>query len=309
MTRDLARALDEEFAACTPPTAITRELIIHRGRRVRRRRRLALGGGTFGLVAGVVAAALVLAPVAGVPIEPPVAIAQPEFPLPELDPDEEYFWVPSVADGRVTPDTAKLDKAYLEHLAAFGRPLVTAGANPITRYTYTLGHGDAEFLDPNAYSSPVYFGGDVGVTATDGEYMDSIHVRLSAKGSFLPGAGQPKGPNPNAPVPYLVPGCEDYTFDRHLGAPSEIDFECAERTGPNGERMIVVTRVKTAGGGEQWMKERFVVVYRLDGTALTVTDDLVRIDGAQADLRDAGFGLSEEDLVALALAMPDLLVR
>ena len=320
-TRELGRSLDAEFAASTPSSAITGDAIIHKGRKVRRHRRLALAGTGAAVVAAAVAVALAVPGVmseGGTDDSGPIGeavVEQPAFPLPELDPDKGYYWMPLVSGSAPTDETRTLDAAYREHMATLIDGLVTSDLKPMQRYERGIesqavddAEGNNELLP---YSAPLYYGGGAAVRSEDGEHQDTVTVEVSAKGSFLPGPGQPFGANGGAPAPYLVPGCEDYSYNGHGIEENRlsVDFECSTSTGPDGEQVLSVTHLLRAAGGELRSVRQYVVVYRLDGTAIVVTDNLEAIGQEVADLRGVEPGLSEQDLLALALAMPDVVVR
>lgn len=331
MTRELARVLDEEFAELTPPSAMTGRAIVQKGRKVRRRRRFAYGGAGVAVVAAL---ALLLPPMlpGGAPADsadpPPYSyVDQPEFPLPELDPDAGYVWHLG-NDGIRTPETAAVDAVWLERVRAIegakayvhtpeavGEPLTDANYPGITRHERELmiRHGTGYSRIPGGgFQVPYYQGGEVVLDFGNGDWSERLMVEVYAKGSFLPGPGQPaphmSGPD-RTPGPYAIDGCEDYSVDVDGGLTLSVHYTCTETAGPAGERVVVVESKVAYSPGDQVDPEIAVALYRGDGTAVVVRDALTSIEETRSPQGPREFGLTPEDLLELALWIPPVLVK
>lgn len=332
MTRDLRRSIDEAFATMTPPSAITRDVIIHKGRRLRRRRRFAFAGGATSVVAAVTA--LLLAFPVGGSTPPPAGVTQPEFPLPTMDPDADYVWSPMTGLEPVTDATAATDDAWRAAFAAAAAetgadvyvnvdpsaptgaewvPFSEAGYSPVVRRENRLfrvvgGSTWAPDLEETGYVAPYFWGGDLALSRDPGQQADVLSVRVLANGSFLPGAGQPYSSPVDPPAPYAVAGCEDYTYHLDAGSsPIAVDYTCADLAGPAGERVLVVETALAKETGT-FHRELAVVLYRADGTAVVVQDSLTSFDIFRpATLPDATI-LDAARLLDIALAMPSVVV-
>lgn len=355
MTHDLASGLDAELDASSPPTAITPQALIHRGRR---RRAVRTGGLATGLAAVVAGAVFLTGAIGGggtVPSGTATDAAalsgkdrpipdQPAVTLPELEPGALYAW------GKAGPPTdtaegAQLSAALLAFLTSHDVPNMRLNPpDPANREP----SGDADGLtvdlsqkvpmtpenypgmkryddaldkwteyDPGAltatdigYSQPVYAWGDgasLYVGDDDGgTYEQSFDVKLTPKGGYVPGTAVHKGMLPTlGAAPYLTTGCEDYTFDGQFDG-TKVRYDCKDLTTPSGEQALLVD--ETVGADHTSMRFRTLVVYRADGTALTVTLGIVlraALGDRPADYLDTkAFQFTGDDLVALAEALP-----
>lgn len=328
MTQELARSLDEELAALTPPSAITSATILHKGHKAVFRRRSAVGGAIASGIAAVVAVAVLVAP--GAPPDDrgtfgEAAAPQPAFPLPALDPGTDYVWHDPYGDPQITDATEETTKAWhaavaeIEGATLYAHadngdwvPLTETNRNPITRDERDMYRivGDQKTdpdTEPVGYAAPYFNGGDVALAFGGSVLADSLWVSVHANGSFLPGAGQPYGNSTDEAAPYLAAGCEDYGYQGHDEVVATVDYTCAESTGPGDERVLTV-RTLMARDGLVFHRELTVVLYRLDGTAVVVTDQLTDISKTRTSMAEADLGLTPENLLGLALALPSVTV-
>ncbi|GIG67263.1 hypothetical protein [Phytomonospora endophytica] len=331
MTRELARALDEEFAALTPPSDLSGTAIVQKGRTARRRRRGAFGGALAG-VAVLVAGALLsgLLPLGGTTPPPPGEIAQPDYPLPAMDPDAGYVWHRSGGVDQVTDATAAIDEAWR---AAFTAAAAETGAELYVNIDDSAPTGaewvpfsEAEYrrvvrrenalfrivggttwnpeLEATGYVIPYFWAGDLALSRGPGQQADRLSVQVLPKGSFHPGAGQPLGAPVEPSAPYAVAGCEDYTYRLEPGSsPFEVDYTCTDGAGPGGERVLAVETV-IANETSAFHRELTVVLYRLDGTAVVVEDSFVSFDAHRPGSLPDATALDAARLLDIALAMP-----
>ncbi|MEV0647662.1 hypothetical protein AB0I28_20575 [Phytomonospora sp. NPDC050363] len=331
-TSELGRSLDAEFAELTPPSAITGESIIHKGRQVRVRRRLFGGGAVMAGLAAVVAAVLVVPgllpgsvdPDAARPPYPPVD--QPEFPLPELDPAGMYVWFPR-EDASRTPETEAISAAWLESVLAIDgaiaysyegedptspwQPLAEDNYDHVLRSWRALAvtypsdpEGFFRPLDSGEYLAPLYSGGSVALVFADGVWPEELSVEVHAKGSFLPGVGEVDSRSDWEQAPYVVHGCAGMDDD-----PNVLSYSCTNSTGPNGEAVATVEYSMARPSGVA--SRRQVALFRTDGTAVVVSDSLTPLseDVGIIDGQGGDFVLTGEDLLDLALGIPPVPVK
>ncbi|GIG67269.1 hypothetical protein [Phytomonospora endophytica] len=337
MTKDFGPALDRELDTASPPTAITADGIIHKGRR-QGANRVAYTG-TASVIAVFLAAGLVFQLVGGGPgggpdgaQASPSASGEPDppgqvaFPLPDLPEDKEYGWIGGGGDPNDT--TRGLTDQWWAALSAVeGAEVLTSGENdPMVPVTDRVDFPDIVrgveglFEDLNVggsgfskgpatgYSRPFYTMNDWPMLQFDGELgPDVLEIAYYPKGSYLPGARtQPGGSY--ADYRHLTEGCEDLTYNAQGRAGWTTGFECAESDGPGGER--VLSMEITTNNPSRTSEHRYnrVVVYYPDGNAVVITDHAPswqeRDDGHNATLSGTSPGLGTDELAALAFRIP-----
>ena len=339
MTHDLGRRLAEQLDDAAPPLGIDAEILAAVGRKRMRAKRFTVGGLTAGVAA--LAAAAVVLPAAfgsgggpGPAADPSDAASafdeQPSFPLPETDPDTLYYWT-AAGPVTATAETERLEEALWEFLQGEGLELKTDGEDgdrfvPVTRENFP-GFGRVEqrlamrgdHWEPIDYVQPVYvLGTDLFLQYDpDGRYSDQLGVTFTPKGGYLPGPGGGEafeGYPAEGFAPHLYAGCEDFRFDAQTstGNAWKADFTCTQTTTGGGEAVDVAELVMNNPTGVSY-RVLTVTVYRADGNAVTLTDRMMHhlVDDAPnlADLATTGYALDADALIALAEALPDVIVK
>ncbi|GLZ81657.1 hypothetical protein Afil01_64640 [Actinorhabdospora filicis] len=133
---------------------------------------------------------------------------------------------------------------------------------------------------------------------------DSFRLEYYPAGTFLEGGRNASfGLAPDdTDVRYLAPGCEYREYTGPSGPVRGADYACAEATGPNGERILMVTAT-TADRDITYNNYTVAVLYLPDGTAIKVGD--YAWDWSQ----DGHTGLTARQLADLLLAMPRVPVQ
>lgn len=346
MTENLSERLAEQLDHGAPPLGITADAMAAKGRKRVRARRFALGGGLTAGVAVIAAAALVLPAAFGggggsapadVPADVPVNAAeapaeeQPSHPLPPIDPDKFYDWT-STGDGASTAETEQLTDALWEYLAGKGldlKQLVEPGDKfvTVTRENFPEflrrinelmedtpdGNGESSPV-PNGHTQPAYEYGNLIVQySKDKQYTDTLSVKVSPKDGYLPGPGQPERGVDTQYVPHLFAGCEDIEYGGQSVDAWKTDFTCSDATTSTGEQAAISEALVINPYGTGAYRSLTVVVYRADGSAVTLTDTMQLQDThvAVADdyLEKKKFALDTDALIALAEALPNVIVK
>ncbi|MGH8794004.1 MAG: hypothetical protein ACRDXX_15330 [Stackebrandtia sp.] len=346
MTEDLKNLLDEASGDDRPAFADPDDLVTRGRRRVRRKNAGVIGSAALG-VAAVTAGVVMLPAVFAGPTDDGArpddrnqaadADEQPEYPLPELDPDGDYNWIVASGDPKTNEDTEVLTEAlwsyfddYLEDLdpELFGEDdrveVVDPDTDePIDRDDYPSLSRYNKLLDGEDYQAPVY-----GFSSEDDMIDESGGVRLRfpeghvgtdqilkvefhSKGSYAEGeVYRDEDSFLDPAVPYLTPGCGDKgeTADDGSTTTLRYTFECAGGEGDNLARGVNLTVTPKDDDSEAY-ESNTLVVYGADGNALVLTMFPVgfpadenpaewTIDEGQS----AGLGLGELNMLALALA-------
>lgn len=343
MNHPIRERVSAELSGAVPLSTLDEDGIVRAGRRRAGARRIGFVGafalGLAALTGGIVA----LQPGGGTAPVEAASQEQPSYPIPGLDVNRQWAWrLDGLTDGRPEPTrtdaTRKITDALWTWIEGRDDLAVTRydpAANtyvPVTRETFPDVVRDIQSLydvtdgaeTPQGYQRPVYrlgesvygqehddlswtFAENAGANVMD----ESVRLAYYPKDSYLYGAQSSHYGDPSQPAPHeLVAGCEDYSYDAGEYAPRVGSFDCAESTGPNGERVIVVDWTETTGTTSH-RTSRTVVLYRADGNAVVVSDSAytsthsAAIDAVPADPR---LTLGAEDLVGLAAAMPDVVV-
>ncbi|ADD43512.1 hypothetical protein [Stackebrandtia nassauensis] len=318
MTEQIKAMLDEAARFDEPPSGINGDDVVVKGRKRNRTKRLGLAGGATLSVAAVTALALVLAPTAGGTEKgdnaAADAIEQPEFELPDLDakPGDKFEWMPK-EDGKAGPtdETREFDAAFWEYLEdnfdqvdvapdmkkVKFEPLTDTNRTEMTREHMWVNYVDGEQVPVPVYHDEIpWYRLQANLSLDREGVADFIDVTVHPKGSFEPGPGEDYGYR------------NLYTCDRREAGPgghqpAEADRDCSEKTGPDGEKIARITTEYKSG--DVLGEERRVIVYRADGTAISVKDwGATRYeDGEMTGSEEPA--LDFEQLTELALALPD----
>ncbi|GIG71509.1 hypothetical protein [Phytomonospora endophytica] len=325
MTKDIKELLDTTAGHESLP-AFDADAALKRGHGALSRRRLAVGGLTTGVVA-IVAAAMVALPGIMAPAKggdpsdpgPGTNAATPREALPELDPDLYYTWLDEVFwddQGNITENTPEKTESSAKYTGAFYE-LLDQEFGGYTGDTMDFGRMDLKLVatpealrdTSGAYEvaeEQVFYRLHLNFVAhqTDDGLVqwgngnggfEALYIDVRAPGDFTdglegPGPGSAKG---GAGVFDLL-GCEDRTDGAQAGQTVEVDVECIEKATAKNERYIEVTEVSQPGT-EHAITTRKLVLYRVDGSAVTVRDTG---DSGQ----DLSLGFT--DLLAMAQALP-----
>ncbi|GIG67267.1 hypothetical protein Pen01_35620 [Phytomonospora endophytica] len=140
---------------------------------------------------------------------------------------------------------------------------------------------------------------------------------MAPKDGFLPGPDDRDGieglPD-DAYAPHFYASCHDIRFDAQTstGKAWNADYTCSETTTSRGERVEVTDLVMNNPANVSY-RTLTVTVYRADGNAVSVTNKMMNhfVDGAPhlADLATVDYALDAEGLIALAEALPDVIVE
>lgn len=325
MTKDIKELLDET-AGREPLTAFDADAALKRGHGAMTRRRLAVGGLTTGVVA-IVAAAIVALPAvmgpagSGDPNDPgPGAnAAQDPDALPELNPEKYYTWTddylwrdsePTELPRVPTDLTVKYDDAFFglldEEYGGYERVeydefLRTTPTLIETDEPVTGSDGDPfEIIDEQvAYRLKLgIVNGADGLQPwgkDKGEY-EGLGIDVRAPGGFGEGTEGPGNDSVNGyPGFFDLVGCSDYEDAIQAGQTITVEVECTEKETAKGEKLIEVTEV-IERGTEYEGTNRKVVLYRVDGSAVIVTDSSGE---AKQELT-----FDFDDLTAMATVLP-----
>ncbi|GAA4902508.1 hypothetical protein LX16_0232 [Stackebrandtia albiflava] len=295
MSPDLRESFRTHETEPAPPTRLTGDVLVARGRRSLRRRRLA-GYGSAGTAAcAAVVAGVLLVGGGGVgtaDTTPPANDAASPAASPEAERDDV---------------TAEYDAALRDHLAeAFPdaevelKPFGRVGNAIISWDEGTTGTVDHEYTG-------LELGGDEGgssIRLPGDDLATGLSISVRSAEGFTSGEG-PFSPDTagHTPPEYLLT-CEDGSDSTASGIPADalLDMTCTEATGPGGERIIHHTVIGTGEDGDVMRREVTALLYREDGSAVTVTAWLTAPDST--GLGDALPGLTVEDAAAIALALP-----
>lgn len=318
MTEQIKAMLDEAARFDEPPSGINGDDVVAKGRKRTRTRRLGAAGGATLSVAAVTALALVLAPAAGGTQgddrdSAAGAIEQPGFTLPDLDakPGDKFEWLSKYDDGQRTKETRKFEAAYWKFVEdEFDDVRVVPDRGDVTfepladdtKPVMTRDVMWVNYVDGDSDPTPVYHDeipwyrlqANLSLDRDDiAEYLD---VTVYPKGSFEAGPGKEYGYR------------NLYTCDHRDAGPGgrqpvEADRDCSEKTGPDGEKIARVTTMFKSG--EVTGADRELIVYRADGTAISVRNwGAIRYrDGQLTSTQEPA--LDFEQLTDLALALPD----
>lgn len=324
MTKDIKQLLDETAGRESLP-AFDADAALKRGHGALARRRLAVGGLATGVVA-IVAAAMVALPGIMAPAKsddpadpgPNTNAASPEETLPELDPSLYYTWLDEVFwddQGNAvenlpqqTEGSAKYTNAFYELLdeefggytgdqVAFGKLGLQLVATP-EPFDQSGGYDIADeqsfyrlhlnFTAHQTDSGLIQWGKGEGG-------FEVLYIDVRAPGDFTegvegPGKASVKG---DADVFDLL-GCDDRTDEIQAGQTVDVEVTCTENATAKNERFYEVTEVSQPGTAHA-ITTRKIVLYRVDGSAVTVSDT-----GDSGEDVSLDFG----QLVAMAQSLP-----
>ncbi|MFD0559216.1 hypothetical protein FB566_5181 [Stackebrandtia endophytica] len=272
---------------------------------------------------------------------------QGEYPVPPLDPDRKYRYGNS--SNTSVPETEQLTEVFWSLMAASFPDMVVfsfGGADPLPPDLYpTMSRSESDLLlmdedteyptttygdegEPIGYSRPIYgFAENAGfygtiwtVTDPDRKVYDEFDLTIHPKGSFdTEPKSYPNGSASKPPVPHLTTGCEDQLNSGQGGTDNfEQDYTCSESTGPNGEPVQVVELTLSVGnnGNHDFisMKAITVIVTLENGNAVVFTNmyGSTEVDGehgAYLDLADIDPAMSADDMVELAISLPQVVVH
>ena len=345
MTEDLRSRLADGLRRAAPPTRITTDALVHKGRQRARVRRYALGGGVTAGVAVFAAAALMLQAALGGGTGHAAAdpsgfpsgtatdgpLAQPEVTLPPIESENDYTW--AGRNPTTTEESTALDTALWDFLSGRGfdmyvmpdgiestkpldpatRPRVQRIDDQLARHVPYMGGWKGE---DTGYQQPAY---ELKPNAElllqldpDKRYGEYFRLKVFPKGGYLDGPAQNTGRTPSMGFePHLVGGCDDYTFDSQGATGKLADYECRYGTTSAGERYLLVDET-TSGSGALISRLKTLVLYRADGSAVRLQSSL---DCWMENGRPAGFyeglefRMDDAAMVALAEALPDVVVK
>lgn len=357
MNRDIKELLNEAVKDEPPAKPLDVDALTAKGSRRLRSNRLGVAGAALSTVAVVTAAALLLPGSSGGNGNPdnsapaatePVEVRQPEFPIPELDPDRKYRY--ESVESSETAETAQLSGAFWETMIERYPELKVLDldsnellSDPEQFPVMKRNQSDLWLLDedtdyPHSYMSddretkvftkPVYgFSANAGLygalyllTDEDREVYDEIDLSIHPAGSFEAAPKSfPKGSVSKPVVPHLATGCEDQLNSGQGGTDNfEQDFTCSEATGPNGEPVQVVELTLSSGanGNHDFisMKVITVIVTLENGNAVVISNMIspVAVDGEHGDyldLTDFSPAMDAEALIELAVSLPPVVVQ
>lgn len=334
MTRDFGPSLDSELDTASPPTAITADEIIHKGRRQAFSRKAYTGAASA--VALVLAVGMVfqLARTAtGGDVADPspsasTAPVQPSFPLPDVDLEASWRWTTDGGRGTETETTMALTDAWWAALSAVGggspavvdedtaepSPATEEQFDPVRRVVEALveesSSDDAGEGVPQGYTRPVYrleasmlFDG---VPRPDGFFAEYF-----PRGSYVEGAETAPADDGSVTAEWrhLNSGCED--TDNAGGRRS--DYTCVETTGPNGERVTEIALTVHHPVGDGWPPSRYSIalIYLPDGNAVRVVDAApqgMAPEDTTPSIEDPRPGLTPHQLAETVFAMPPVVI-
>jgi len=263
---------------------------------------------------------------------------QAEFPLPKLPPELVYSWDRDNYESSVTPGSRTVSNflyAWAEGLSGdldlYSRVphkveenIVSVQPEPLTPDNYRQvkriervlkrrsADGSRKSAVSTGYTQPNYYGGEIVIDANDDKYALTVSVRVVPKAGYLPGFGTYDGTDvKTSEAPHLVAGCDTHSYDTATG-PRLVEFSCADTSGPDGTRAVVVTENghRTDEPGSTAPELISVVHYRADGTAVIVRGSFGSIrDGSMQAPAGTPLDLSSDDLKALAFSIPPVAVE
>lgn len=334
MTKDFGPALDSELDTASPPTAITADEIIHKGRKQSASRKAYTG--VASVIALVLAAGMVFQigrTATGGDVSDPNPSAstgpvQPSFPLPEVDPAAEWRWQYNVGHGTETETTKALTDAWWAALSGVdgGVPAVvdedTAEPSAATREQFdpVLRFDDALVEDvrsdaggytgesvPQGYTRPIYRL-ETSLLFDGLPRPDHLTAQYFPRGSYLDGTEIGAGAGRDQwDWRHLYDGCEDET----ASGGGSVDYTCATSTGPNGERVIEIDLVVVHPDGWPPSRSSVVVVYFADGNAVLVVDDApqgMAPEDTTPSIEDPTPGLTPHQLAEMVFAMQPVVI-
>ncbi|MGH8795396.1 MAG: hypothetical protein ACRDXX_22480 [Stackebrandtia sp.] len=336
MNDEIKPAIDAAFPEGSAPFTVDSGAVLDSSRRVRRRRRMFAGGGASLAVtacAAVLAASLA-APGDGTPDgAADEGEDQPEYTLPDLDPDAKYEWEMLGPEEKmeVTDSTWEYSAELRHHLdqeypgwsnvpdeyADPDNPLSSAELH-VARVDNHLREAvekdeDSSVLEDTGHTQPLFstvhetdgwddgddMGGGFGTTyelefdGADG--TDFFGLEIWPSGGYTDGEGGDLD---------LV-NCIDEDFE------GSTKVECDETEGPDGELVRTEKSTWTNPDGDVGRITNKIVFYRGDGVAIVVTDN---VEGPDLGDRIGGLEgrepfLDFEELVDLAAALPGAAVE
>lgn len=341
MTEDFGPALDRELDNASPPTDITADGIIHKGRRQTFSRRARTGAAAS--IAAVMAAGLVFqlasgggpgADAAGATPSgsaSPEIVAQPVFPLPEVDPEKDWDWAWGFEGENEA--TKALTHSWWQALSGVDGAAITAGGegagsgDPAAEENFTPFSRNVdrlvEDLDPEpggfsrgpeqGYTRPVYRLSNVPVTFDGVARPDYVSVTYFPRGSFLEGTKSIPGAGPHTyDWRHLMSGCEDNFYGAQGRDGWKSDYTCAESAGPAGERVIEIElAVHRPNDSSPAGRYSYAVVYLADGNAVVVQDVApeAQLHGeSEPSIANPRPGFSPAELAELVFSVPPVLV-
>lgn len=320
---DLDEKLAREFDSVAPDWSADPGSIVRAGRRRKRGRMMGAAGGGLAGIAAVVAAAIAFS----VPGGAPAAAEDDGFPV-RLQPGALYDWDEWVVEGdpwpvpepRTNDTTRAITEAFAVQIAALGGQPATDGIEETVRAQQFLvmARTAEQMAHPD---DPSYFGSGAAMPPQDvllqriiyrAYYRakigpdgreDGFRLEYFPAGTFLPGSRNALfGLAPDdTDVRYIAPGCDYRKYTGASGPVRGADYECAEDTGPNGERILMVTA--TSDAEVTYNNYTAAVLYLPDGTAIKVGD--YAWGWEQGDHT----GLTARQLADLLLAMPRVPVQ
>lgn len=296
MTDELKHRLDAELPSGRVPFALDTDEAVRLGRRSRKHRRLLAGGGSVLSAVAVVALVVGLLAPGGSPSESDDAADDPattDTDFPELDPDLVYSWAgPAYTDEPPKAESA-LSEAFWKHIdTAFpdaqlygfldGEPIADTDRVKTGFFYREEQSLMAEPIGDDPESIPDYIGfdrqthsllqwdhspdgpggayGSVTIKFDqEAEGPDDIDVTVFPPGGFKKDSGDA----------YDLAAC---STDMHQNDRESCVAEPA--TGPNGEELREVTMKVRERGESSTVAAHAVVLYREDGSAVLVTDQV-----------------------------------
>ncbi|MEV0647666.1 hypothetical protein AB0I28_20595 [Phytomonospora sp. NPDC050363] len=345
MTRDFGSSLDRELDTASPPTAITADGLVRKGRLETRRRSLTAGAASVVIVALAAGLVFQLAGRAGGDRADPAAspstsssesaapsfpLTQSAFPLPQPDPDKKWFWA-TVGSVEQNPATRALTGAWYQALSNIdGAELFTsdmdtgvtsaatsANFGPFTRRVDGLAENVA--TEPGAfgrgelqgYQRPMYELWNVNLHFDGVKRPDGIRIEYFPKGSYIEGVKSIPGAVPGASDwRYLSSGCEDYFWSGQGRDGWKADYTCRESTGPNGERVQeILLDTHRPNDSSPPSRSSKVIVYLPDGNAVVVEDIAPEpMEPGEPSIPDAEPGLTPRELAELVFSIPAVVI-
>lgn len=307
MNDEMLRLFAEHEKTDGPPLGLDSEALARKGRKHLRVRRLSAVGGLTAAVAVVAAVAVTLTGLAtpSPADEAADGVEQPEYPLPELpEPPEgaEYRWNDVLGTTETSTAATAYGESFRDWFADNGMELAHWPGTAIGSRELFGGNPAESDWDFEGITIP-YYGIKSRVDPEDFATMadagrvgygedDTVSLRVHPRGSFEPGAGDT--------YEYLATCTDDVALGINDGW-RDADYTCDETTGPDGELVLRQHAVFEHDHG-LWVTVNRVIVFRADGTAVEV-DDEVRSDA------ESSLPLSLDELTDLALSMPDAIVE
>ncbi|GAA4896021.1 hypothetical protein LX16_1428 [Stackebrandtia albiflava] len=270
---------------------------------------------------------------------------QPEFPFPELDPDRKYMW--DSGDDEETAATAELTEAFWDHMTTEYSdmgvidietgydellepedfPAMSRSENELyllkleNDYPYGYSYSDRE--SSTGYVVPMYgLNPAVGTYGTlwltfggEGSPLHHMDLTVHPKGSYdATPMSYPESVSGTPVPPHLLAGCEDVTAKGQAERNWTVDYDCSEATGPNGEHIQQLSSTLITQDGFVSNKMNAVIVTLPNGNAVVVQSSITpNVFGGEhgdvVDITDVEPELDFEELAALALALPQVIVE